>query len=262
MQQSPHDAFPRTGGTHGTLGTLGTVVTIGTGGRNPPRKRAAGIRAMSPRDARIRLRGETLFLLPERAACWRGEKTLLVADAHFGKAASFRASGVPVPRGTTGETLERLERALTRHRVERIVFLGDFLHSAAGRAERTLDALAAWRARHAQLALVLVRGNHDAHAGDPPAALGFQVETEPWSAGPFALCHEPGAAALGYEIAGHLHPAVRVSGRRDSIRLPCFWFARAGAVLPAFGSFTGSMTIDRAAADRVYAIAEDAVIRV
>lgn len=31
--------------------------------------------------------------------------TLLLADAYFGKAVSFRKLGVPVPRGTTTETL-------------------------------------------------------------------------------------------------------------------------------------------------------------
>jgi metallophosphoesterase superfamily enzyme len=35
-------------------------------------------------------------------------RTLLVADAHFGKTVSFRKLGVPVPRGTTTETLNGL----------------------------------------------------------------------------------------------------------------------------------------------------------
>lgn len=216
----------------------------------------------SIREARIRLRGESLVLLPERAAYWASGKTLLVADAHFGKAASFRASGVPVPRGTTSENLARLDRMLERHSAERIVFLGDLLHSAAGRQDATLQAIAAWRARRRELALVLVRGNHDANAGDPPAALGFEVHPGALQAGPFSFCHEHHEAALGYPVAGHMHPAVRISGGGESVRLPCFWFTRGFALLPSFGSFTGSATINRGASDRVYAVADDTVIRV
>ena len=36
----------------------------------------------------------------------------LVADAHIGKAQSFRRLGVPVPGGTTAATLQRLSRAV------------------------------------------------------------------------------------------------------------------------------------------------------
>ena len=223
---------------------------------------AATLPDASPRETAIRLRGERLLLLPERAAYWDAQKTLLVADAHFGKAASFRASGVPVPRGTTSGTLERLGRILARHRAERIVFLGDLLHSAAGRQDATLQALERWRANHRELALVLVRGNHDAHAGDPPPALGISVHAGALQAGPFGFCHEHHEAALGYPLAGHLHPAVRISAGGESLRLPCFWFTRGFGILPAFGSFTGSATIARAAQDRVYAIADDTVMRV
>ena len=42
--------------------------------------------------------GERLVLLPEMAAYWERAGTLLVADPHFGKAAAFRAAGIPEPR--------------------------------------------------------------------------------------------------------------------------------------------------------------------
>ena len=38
--------------------------------------------------------GERLWLLPDRAAYWPRTETLLVADAHLGKAAAFRREGV------------------------------------------------------------------------------------------------------------------------------------------------------------------------
>ncbi|HEX6635414.1 MAG TPA: DEAD/DEAH box helicase, partial [Usitatibacter sp.] len=90
--------------------------------------------------------GERLVLLAERAAWWPAREALFVADFHLGKAASFRAAGIPLPSGTTTENVERLGRAIDRTGARHVVFLGDFLHSAEARAPRTLERFAAWRA--------------------------------------------------------------------------------------------------------------------
>jgi len=217
---------------------------------------------------RIELAGRELVLHPSGAAFLRADNTLLVADAHFGKAVSFRRLGVPVPRGTTSETLDKLSAALADTGATRIVFLGDFLHSARSHAAGTLAALAAWRERHAQLQLTLVRGNHDDRAGDPPASLGFEVVDEPLPLGPFALCHHPRPLPGRYVLAGHWHPCISVAGRAfERLRLPCFWLGddsgrrpdQAVGILPAFGSFTGMHRIEPRAGDRIYPVAGDVV---
>ena len=51
-------------------------------------------------DHEISLAGEAVRLLPERAIYWERERALVVADLHWGKAATFRAAGVPLPPGT------------------------------------------------------------------------------------------------------------------------------------------------------------------
>jgi DNA ligase-associated metallophosphoesterase len=205
--------------------------------------------------------GEPLLLFPERAAYARRHGALLVADAHFGKAVSFRRLGVPVPRGTTSETLAQLDALVERSGAERIVFLGDFLHSARAHAASTLGALARWRTRHRGLRLTLVRGNHDLRAGDPPAGLGIEVLDEPLRLGQLALRHHPGADAGGYVLAGHLHPCVTLRGRaHDGLRLPCFHFGAKGGVLPAFGAFTGMHPIEVEPDDRVFVAAADRVV--
>lgn len=211
-----------------------------------------------------RVAGQTLHLCPERAAYWAEQRMLLVADAHFGKAATFRARGVPVPHGTTADNLARLDRMIARWTVEHIVFLGDFLHAREARAQPTVDALAQWRARHAEVAMTLVRGNHDARAGDPPSDLGIDVVDESWTVGPFSMRHHPEPCDRGYVLAGHLHPGYRLGGRAgDGVRLPCFWFGcEAGSrvgVLPAFGAFTGTWIVDALPDDRVFVVAPDAV---
>lgn len=210
--------------------------------------------------------GERLRLLPQRAASLPDHGWLLVADLHLGKAHSFRRLGVPVPGGTTAETLQRLEDAVAASGATQVVFLGDLLHAARGVSAAVVDAFARWRDAHPQLALTLVRGNHDRGAGDPPPAWGLRCVDEPLAApgGGLLLAHHPQARDGAAVLAGHLHPAVMLGGRaHDRLRLPCFHFRGEGAgavgVLPAFGAFTGSHVVQAAAGDRIYLVAPEGV---
>lgn len=213
-------------------------------------------------DAIADVAGERLALLPERAAYWERARTLFVADPHFGKAATFRAAGVPVPRGTTTETLRRLDTSLDRTGATRLVFLGDFLHAREGRSPETLRVINDWRASRAPVDMLLVRGNHDAKAGDPPRELNIRCENGPVVEAPFVFAHHPVTHDEGYVLAGHIHPGARLRGAgRQHARLPCFWFAERVAVLPAFGEFTGLADIDLASSDRVWVIAGNEVMK-
>lgn len=207
--------------------------------------------------------GERLALLPERAAYWPAGGTLFVADFHLGKAAAFRRAGIPLPAGTTSENVARLDRAVGKTGAATVVFLGDFLHNAEGRAPRTLGRFGSWRAANPSLALVLVRGNHDLEAGDPPPEWGMRCVAAGERQGPFVCNHEPGPARGGYALAGHIHPAVRLSAAGEKpLRLPCFWFGSRYGVLPAFGAFTGSAEVLPRRGDQVFVIAEEEVIAV
>ncbi len=210
----------------------------------------------------VEVGGEPLCLLPDRAALLPRHRTLLVADAHVGKAVSFRRWGVPVPRGTTAETLRRLSALVERHAPSRVVFLGDFLHSERSHAAGTLAELRRWRAQHASLGLTLVRGNHDDRAGDPPADLDIEVLDGPLRLEGLALCHEPRPVPGAYALAGHLHPCVVVGRGLDRLRLPCFWLRGAFGVLPAFGAFTGMHAVRPDEGDRVFAVADQQVLTV
>jgi DNA ligase-associated metallophosphoesterase len=213
--------------------------------------------------ATVTVAGETLELCAERAAYWPRRRTLLVADPHFGKAASFRALGVRVPRGTTQEALARLDALVARLAPARIEFLGDFLHAREGRNAETFRALAEWRDSHAGIAMRLVRGNHDRRAGDPPSAVGIECADGPVMEPPFAFAHHPTRCDGAYVIAGHVHPcAVLVGPGRQRERLPCFWLGRDAAVLPAFGDFTGCAEVNPDDGDEVWVVAGNEVMRV
>ncbi|HET9821259.1 MAG TPA: ligase-associated DNA damage response endonuclease PdeM [Burkholderiaceae bacterium] len=213
--------------------------------------------------SRVEVGGAVLHLLPEKAAWWPDAATLLVADAHLGKAATFRRLGVPVPEATTAGTLDALDAVLARHAVRRIVFLGDLLHSRHAHSRSTLQTFADWRAQRPALELVLVRGNHDDRAGDPPADWGVRCVDEPFvaaEAAGLALCHHPEPRPGLYVVGGHLHPCVHLGRGFERLRLPCFHFGPAVGVLPAFGTFTGMHPIQRQAGDRVFAVAEERVV--
>jgi len=201
------------------------------------------------------LGGEAVALLAERALYWARAATLFVADVHLGKAAAFRAGGVPLPRGSTQTDLARLARLVVHTGARRLVVLGDFLHAAAGRVPALDAAFRAWRARYPDLAITLVRGNHDDRAGDPPEAWGVTVVADPHAIPPFLACHEPCHPPSGYVLSGHLHPGVLLTGTGGAARLPCFVLGTRRAILPAFGSFTGLAMVTPEPGDRLVAIA-------
>lgn len=229
----------------------------------PPSPTLAADRSVAvPRPCRAEWAGEAVDLLPERALWWPARGLLFLADLHIGKAATYRALGQPVPGGTTQENLARLDTLIARHAPSGIVFLGDFLHAAQARTPQVLATLDAWRARHAGLALTLVRGNHDSRAGDPPAALGIEVVDEPHRIGPFACCHHPQTHPGLFVLAGHVHPVCGLSGPgRDRMRLPCFVQDGEQAILPAFGEFTGGWHVPPGGGRRFHAVGGGAVWR-
>ena len=200
--------------------------------------------------------GERVELHAGRALHWLRAQTLFVADVHLGKAAAFRAGGVPLPRGTTAADLGRLTALVQATAAARLVVLGDFLHARSGRVASLDEQFMTWRALHANLEIVLVRGNHDAGAGDPPAHWRVTCVDDPHALPPFLACHHPVAPPTGYALCGHLHPGVRLHGAGEqNARLPCFVLGARRAILPAFGRFTGLANVSLELTDRVVAIA-------
>jgi DNA ligase-associated metallophosphoesterase len=207
--------------------------------------------------------GEAVELLAACALYWPRKQTLLVADVHFGKAAAFRAAGVFVPEETTAASLRRLDDLIHHTDARRIVFLGDLLHAAEGRHPDTLATVTAWRRRHVEIEMVLVRGNHDRNAGDPPSELGIACIDGPLLEPPFAFVHHPVERTDAYVLAGHIHPGVLLVGRgRQRQRFACFWLGAKTGVLPAFGEFTGFADVEPRPGDRVWVVADERIFPV
>lgn len=214
-------------------------------------------------NAAIRWGGEDVVLMPERALWWARERTLFIADPHFGKASTFRSAGIPVPELAHADDLARLENILRRTEARRLVVLGDFFHAKIGRTAATLEALAAWRARQRELEITLVLGNHDRHAELPPVEWDFACVAGEHGLAPFVCVHEPRECADGFVLSGHLHPAYRLGEAfGGGLGGPCFHFSARVATLPAFGTFTGSHRIPPAPGDRIFIVGPEAVVEV
>jgi DNA ligase-associated metallophosphoesterase len=202
-----------------------------------------------------------LTLLPQRAVFWREQRLLIVADTHFGKAATFRKSGIAVPEGTTADDLQRLEQSLTLTGAQTLIVLGDLMHAASISGDRFHHLLHRWRQTRKNLQIVLVSGNHDRRAGPPPAEFDLQRICDRLALGPFLFVHHPQQVARSFVFCGHLHPAVQLTGAaRQRERLPCFFFGPDYAVLPAFGGFTGYSTVRPESGNRVFVIADKRVV--
>lgn len=219
----------------------------------------------------MRWADEELNLLPARALFWPRRRTLFVADLHLGKDATFRAAGIAIPTGVVEKDLARLEQTLAATSAERLVILGDFFHARPGRTSETESLFSAWRKRHSTVEMLLIRGNHDRHAGEPLAEWCIHNAGEALDLRPFLCQHEPLPTEAvtqhrtedGYILAGHLHPVTALRERGGaSLRLPCFFFGAKQAILPAFGSFTGGYSMKPGAADQIFVVSPNGVTQV
>lgn len=206
-----------------------------------------------------------IVLLPGRAAFLPASATLLVADLHLGKAATFRKAGIPVPEGSAQRDLARLADLVVRHAVRRLIVLGDLFHARTGCTEQVQAEFAAMRSQVLGAEVVLVLGNHDRPLGTIPASLGIDAVVSSLDEPPLHFVHEPATAidTAGrdlFTIGGHLHPTVSIrSPIGDRIADRCFVAEPATLVLPAFGSFTGGHRITPTADTRVWIARDDGV---
>ena len=206
----------------------------------------------------IECEGETLELLGGRAIHWAAQRTLFVADTHFGKPAAFRAAGVPVPELTTGADLDRLTALITRASAERLIILGDVVHAPQGQTQHTIEAIADWRSTWRSLDVAYITGNHDRRVEPFPTEWRMTRLNPGTRLGPFTLHHDPTDDPDGYTLSGHIHPMIRLrDGVGAGVRCPCFLFEARHAILPAFGGFVGLARVKPTPDARVFLIGPD-----
>ncbi len=184
--------------------------------------------------------GETELVLDASGALWwPAEKTLVVADLHFEKGSAYARSGQFLPPYDTRATIRRLEVLLVRFRAERVIALGDSFHDGGAGERLDEEECAALSMLTRCTEFTWIEGNHDP---EPPAWLGGRILPE-MMIGTLMFRHIPGEPGIMGEVAGHLHPAVRVSRGGVSVRRRCFVSDGRRLLLPAFGAYTGGLDV-------------------
>jgi DNA ligase-associated metallophosphoesterase len=179
---------------------------------------------------------------------WPGEQTLLVADLHLEKGSAGARRGQLLPPYDTRQTLMRLAEVIDRYEPARIIALGDSLHDG-GAAERIAPQdLEVLRVIQEGREWIWVTGNHDPKVD---RCFGGNVRSE-FEIGGLTLRHIPTPGATTHEIAGHMHPAARLSMYGYSIRRPCFVANGRRLIMPAFGTYAGGLNVLNEAFDSLF----------
>lgn len=163
--------------------------------------------------------------LDSRLALWlEDERLLVIADLHWGYAASHRARGNLLPVWGDDDIESRLGALVADYSPAEMLWLGDVVHAAEGgvRADRFI--------RESRVPITLLAGNHDRRwprAGELSAVRGNYF----FHHGDLA----PAIPAGAIEIIGHHHPAVSWGDNAGSrLKLPALIANSHRIILPAF----------------------------
>jgi len=189
---------------------------------------------------------------------WQEKSMLLISDVHLGKVSHFRKFGAAVPQKAIQKNFDSMDEVVDFFQPETIVFMGDLFHSSLNKEwnlfEKWISGITSQ--------VILVIGNHDIISPIKYEDLGIKVVSEIQSEG-FLLTHHPEEREGFFNFCGHIHPAIRLTGLgRQSVRLRCFFKSAAQLLLPAFGEFTGSHTLEPAENCQVFALLGDTVLPV
>lgn len=201
-----------------------------------------------------------LILLKEKAVWIPSLNSIFIADLHFGKAAHFRKSGIPIPEPIHHEDLINLQDLIIAYQPHNVYFLGDLFHSDWNDQWTILNQ---FLSRFENVNFKLVLGNHDILPTSEYDHSSFDVYKGPLELENLILSHEPLAkiAKDRINLCGHIHPGIRLVGKaRQSIRLSCFFYKPNQLILPAFGRFTGLALVKPSSKDQVFGITNDKVI--
>ncbi|HEX2853782.1 MAG TPA: metallophosphoesterase [Opitutaceae bacterium] len=210
--------------------------------------------------------------LDARLALWfEAHRLLVVADLHWGYAVSHQAHGNLLPSWGDEEVAARLRGLIADYAPDEIIWLGDCLHTIAGRepAETFL--------RTSGAPVTIVSGNHDRHWRTSFGEANPRGEAHPASVtrGGFVFHHghlELPIPPGGVEVIGHHHPALAWSDRAGGrIKLPALIASPRRLILPAFSPWAAGAawnplleegeTLFAIAPKRIFAVSRDLLLK-
>ena len=205
-------------------------------------------------DYRFSLADAELVALASGCLWLPEQRTLVVADLHFGKAERMaRREGRLTPPYEARETLARLAGEVDRLRPEQVICLGDSFDDDSAADALDADIRIGLARLMAGRKWIWIAGNHD----PAPTGMGGTCQAEfrigglhfQHIASPGGVCTgDTGTGARG-EISGHYHPKAWLKGRGR----PAFVLDRSRLILPAFGAYTGGLDVTDEVFDGLFA---------
>ena len=204
-------------------------------------------------------KGLNVTLLPEKAVWIDSMGVLLIADLHFGKAAHFRKSGIPISEKVHEQDYQMMTSLVLKYSTKEVYFLGDLFHSSWN---EEWENLLSFLGLFPTTSFHLVVGNHDILPSEKYQDSRLKVHAHPITLGTLLLSHEPTLPPSGFlNVCGHIHPGILLKGKaKQRISIPCFHYSENVLVLPSFGNFTGLALIKGQKNDGIWGIAEDRLI--
>lgn len=206
----------------------------------------------------ITIHNQNFQMHPSGVLFWEERAILLISDVHLGKVSHFRKFGAAVPQQAVMKNFDAMDEVIQYFKPKTTVFMGDLFHSSLN---KEWDLFTEWvRLKTAEF--ILVSGNHDIISPLKYEELGVQV-VEELVLDSFLLTHHPEERDGYFNFCGHIHPAIKLTGfGGQSARLSCFYKTPRQLILPAFGEFTGTFTMEAKKDCEIFALLGDTVLPV
>jgi DNA ligase-associated metallophosphoesterase len=205
------------------------------------------------------IQGLEMELHPLKALYIASKRMLVISDLHLGKSAHFRRNGIALPDQVNKGNHWNLSILFQHYQPEEVIFLGDLFHS---RLNHEWDDFADFIDNFRDIRYTLIEGNHDILDVDLYKNAGIEMVRSKVIEG-LKLTHEPEPSDEYYNLAGHIHPCVRLQGTANQgMRLACFYFGKDGGLMPAFGDFTGMHKLRPVKGDSVFVTSGKKVVKV
>ncbi len=183
---------------------------------------------------------------------WPDFDLLIFSDLHFEKGSFLSQFANPLPRMDTRKTLDNMQKVLTTYQPECVVCLGDSFHdgNAISRMETSnIELLNSMVASAQKWQWVL--GNHDPEIPKEITGESFVSLKQ----NNILLVHEPedlkkineahgSTQTITAQIIGHFHPKMRIKQSGHSMSGKCFVVSKDVLLMPAFGQYTGGLSVD------------------
>jgi len=217
-----------------------------------------------PAPLRFIFHHQTLWLSPARCIFWEEERALILSDLHFGKSGHFRKSGIGIPQNIFKEDLQKLFAQVQFFNPKVLLIVGDMFHSSAN---KEIEFFQKWRNDFSNVDFYLIRGNHDILSKRFYKEARIEVFENNLFIKNFCFTHDIDSSCNDEEnkyftFSGHIHPGIKMNGAgHQSLMLPCFYFGKKHAILPAFSAFTGLAKIKPTANDHVFVLLGNEVMQ-